>query len=70
MMPLTMARAGQINSIKKVCGKEDIKRFLESLGFVAGGDVTIISENSGNIIVNVKESRIAISCEMANKIMI
>ncbi|MDR1628665.1 MAG: ferrous iron transport protein A [Oscillospiraceae bacterium] len=70
MMPLTMAKCGEVNFIKKVGGKEDIRRFLESLGFVAGGNVTVISENNGNIIVNVKESRIAISREMANKIMV
>ena len=70
MMPLTMAKAGEINSIKKVGGKEDTRRFLESLGFIVGGRVTVISENNGNIIVNVKESRIAINREMAHKIMI
>lgn len=69
-MPLTMARTGEINSIKKVGGKEEIKRFLESLGFVTGSQVTVVSENSGNMIVNVKEARVAISREMANKIMI
>lgn len=70
MMPLTMAREGEMNSIKKVGGKEEVKRFLESLGFVPGGNVTVISANQGNVIVNVKESRVAISKEMANKIMI
>lgn len=70
MMPLTMAKTGEINSIKKVGGREDTRRFLESLGFVSGGDVTVVAENNGNIIVRIKESRIAISREMANKIMI
>lgn len=69
-MPLTMARTGDINSIKKIGGKDDVRRFLESLGFVVGGNVTVISENCGNIIVNVKESRVAISKEMANKILV
>ncbi len=69
-MPLTMARAGEINQIKKVGGKEETRRFLESLGFVNGGEVTVISEISGNLIVNVKESRVAISREMANKIYV
>lgn len=69
-MPLTMARAGEKNSIKRVGGKDDIRRFLESLGFVAGSDVTVVAENGGNVIVNVKDSRVAISREMANKIMI
>jgi ferrous iron transport protein A len=70
MMPLTMAKAGELNSIKRVGGKEEIRRFLENLGFVVGGDVTVVSENGGNVIVSVKDSRVAISKEMANKIMI
>jgi ferrous iron transport protein A len=69
-MPLTMAREGETNVIKKVGGKEDTRKFLENLGFVAGGDVTVISEINGNLIVNVKESIIAIGKEMANKIMV
>lgn len=69
-MPLTMAAAGEVNSIKRVGGKDETRRFLESLGFVPGGQVTIVSENNGNVIVNVKESRVAISREMANKIMV
>ena len=70
MMPLTMAKTGESNTIKKVGGKEETKRFLESLGFVIGGCVTVVSEIGGNMIVNVKESRVAINKEMANKIMI
>ena len=70
MLPLTMAKTGIINRIKKVGGREETRRFLESLGFVTGGQVTVISEISGNVIVNVKESRVAISREMANKIYI
>jgi ferrous iron transport protein A len=70
VMPLTMAHTGETNQIKKISGREDTRRFLESLGFVAGGLVTVIAENNGNIIVNVKESRIAISREMASRIMI
>jgi ferrous iron transport protein A len=69
-MPLTMAREGETNVIKKVGGKEDTRKFLENLGFVTGGNVTVISEINGNLIVNVKESRIAIGKEMANKIMV
>lgn len=69
-MPLSMARAGEANEIKKVGGKEDTRRFLENLGFVAGGFVTIVSEIGGNMIVNVKESRVAIDKNMANHIMI
>jgi ferrous iron transport protein A len=70
MMPLTMARAGEVNIIKKVGGKEETRRFLENLGFVTGGQVTVVSEISGSMIVNVKESRVAINKDMANKIMI
>ena len=69
-MPLMMARKGEINLIKKIGGKEDTKRFLESLGFVTGGAVTVISEIGGNMIVNIKESRVAINKDMAKKIMI
>lgn len=69
-MPLSMARTGEANVIKKVGGKEETRRFLENLGFVAGGFVTIISEIGGNMIVNVKESRVAIDKNMAKHIMV
>ncbi len=70
MMPLTMANVGETNVIKKIGGKEETRRFLENLGFVVGGVVTVISEVGGNIIVNVKESRVAIGKDMANKILV
>ncbi|MGN0372867.1 MAG: ferrous iron transport protein A [Enterocloster sp.] len=70
MMPLSMAETGRMNQIKKVGGREETRRFLESLGFVVGGFVTVVSEINGNLIVNVKESRVAIDKEMASKIMI
>ncbi|MGN1328832.1 MAG: ferrous iron transport protein A [Eubacterium sp.] len=70
MMPLTFAEVGEENVIKKVGGKPEVRAHLENLGFVAGGTVRVINTISGNIIVNVKESRIAISKEMAQKIMI
>ena len=70
MMPLSLAPVGEENIIKKVSGRPDVKKHLENLGFVAGGSVTVISEIGGNVIVNVKESRVAISREMAGKIMI
>lgn len=69
-MPLSMVNEGEKNVIKRVGGKAEIKRFLESLGFVAGGNVTVVSKNGGNVIVNIKESRIAVSKEMANRIMV
>lgn len=70
MIPLTMANAGEENIIKKVGGKEDTRRFLENLGFVVGAAVTVISQVEGNIIVNIKDSRVAIGKDMANKIMV
>lgn len=70
MMPLTMVKAGEPNIIRKVGGKEDTRRFLENLGFVTGGVVTVVSEIGGNMIVNIKESRVAIGKDMANKIMV
>ncbi len=69
-MPLSMVKEGEPNVIKKVGGKEETRRFLENLGFVAGGTVTVVSEVNGNMIVNVKESRVAIGKDMANKIMV
>ena len=70
MMPLTLAEVGEENIIKKIGGKQEVKAPLENLGFVVGGAVTVINTMGGNVIVNVKESRIAISKEMAQKIMI
>lgn len=70
MMPLTMAKTGEPLTIKKVGGKEDTRKFLESLGFVAGGAVTVISDIQGSVIVNVKDSRIAIGKDMAMKVMV
>ena len=69
-MPLTLMNAGEQCTIKKIGGKEDTKRFLENLGFVVGGTVTVISDTGGNLIVNVKDSRIAIGKDMAVKIMV
>lgn len=70
IMPLTMVKAGEQNVIRKVGGKEETRRFLENLGFVAGGTVMVVSEVGGNLIVNVKESRVAIGKDMANRIMV
>ncbi len=70
MMPLTFADVGVDNIIKKIGGKPEVRKHLENLGFVVGGNVSVISKLSGNMIVNVKEARIAISEEMAQKIMI
>lgn len=70
MIPLTYATAGEENIIKKIGGKDEVRQHLEALGFVVGGQISVIAQNAGNVIVNIKESRIAISKEMAQKIMI
>ena len=70
MMPLTLANTGEENIIKKIGGNPEIRKFLENLGFVAGSAVTVVSEIGGNVIVNVKDSRVAVSKEMACKIMV
>lgn len=69
-MPLTLAEVGEENIIKKIGGRQEVKAHLENLRFVVGGAVTVINTICGNVIVNVKESRIAISKEMAQKIML
>jgi len=70
MMPLTLVTVGEDNTILKVGGNAETKKHLEDLGFVAGGNIKVVSTIGGNLIVNVKESRIAISREMAAKIMV
>ncbi|MGN0718664.1 MAG: ferrous iron transport protein A [Anaerovoracaceae bacterium] len=70
MMPLTLVQTGEESMIRKVGGKPEVKRHLENLGFVPGGRVTVISTIGGNLIVNVKDARVAISREMAQKIMV
>ena len=69
-MPLTMAKCGELNTVKRVGGKEETKKFLENLGFVAGSAVTVVSAVSENLIVNVKDSRVALGKDMAMKIMV
>ena len=69
-MPLTMAATGRDVQIRRITGKEETRHFLENLGFVMGGFVNIVSDINGNLIVKVKDSRVAISKEMANKIMV
>ena len=70
IMPLTLAISGEENTVKKIKGKDETRRFLESLGFVEGGTVTVISELGGNLIVNVKNARVALSKTMANRILV
>ena len=69
-MPLTMAAAGETATIRRVGGNAEVRRHLENMGFVEGSNITVVSVVEGNVIVNVKESRVAISKEMANKIMV
>jgi len=70
MMPLSMVSTGESNIVRKVGGKEETRRFLENLGFVTGAEVTVVSEASGNMIVNIKDSRVAIGKDMATRIMV
>ena len=69
-MPLTMAQPGTCSLIKRVGGKPETRQFLENLGFVAGGTVSVVSRTGGNVIVEVKGARVAVNREMAAKIMI
>ena len=70
MMPLTLADIGEKNIIKHIGGSPEVKKHLENLGFVVGGEATLITSMAGNVIVNVKETRVAVSREMAQKIMV
>ena len=70
MMPLTMAPVGQASKIQRVGGNDETKRFLANLGFVVGSEVTVISAIGGNVIVNIKDSRVAINKDMARHIMV
>lgn len=69
-MPLTIAQAGVPVRIKRVGGRQDTRNFLENLGFITGGVVTVVSEISGNLILNVRDSRIALGKDMARKIIV
>lgn len=69
-MPLSMMKMGEPGVIRKVGGKDETRKFLESLGFVEGGTVTVVSEAGGSLIVNVKDSRVAIGRDMAQKILV
>ncbi|WP_298017696.1 FeoA family protein [uncultured Dysosmobacter sp.] len=70
MMPLTMARTGETVTIRRISGKDEVRQHLAELGFVVDSDVTVVSEIAGNLILQVKESRIALDKSMANRIMI
>ncbi len=70
MLPLTLAETGTEQIIRKVGGSQEVRMHLENLGFVAGGSVTVVAQAAGNLIVNVKETRIALDRELASKIMV
>ena len=70
MLPLTMAKAGETVTIRKITGREEVRQRLAELGFVVDSDVTVISEIAGNLILQVKDSRIALDKSMASRIMI
>ena len=70
MMPLTMAKAGETVTIRKITGKDEVRQHLAELGFVVDGDVTVISEVAGNLILRVKDGRVALDRSMATRIMI
>lgn len=69
-MPLTMANIGEVNEIKRIGGNEETRRFLANLGFVTGAEITVVSAIGGNVIVNIKDSRVAVNSDMARHIMI
>ncbi len=69
-MPLSFAKVGEENIIRKITGNDEVRRHLENLGFVAGANVSIVNSLAGNVIVKVKDSRVAINEDMARRIMI
>ena len=69
-MPLTMLGRGQESTVKRITGRDEIRAFLNSLGFVEGGRVSVVSEVGGNVIVHVKDTRIALSKSMASRILV
>ena len=69
-MPLSMSKIGDAKTVIKINGKDETRHFLENLGFVEGAEVTVVSQIGGNLIVNVKETRVAIDRAMANRIIV
>lgn len=70
IMPLSLMKTGEKNTIKRITGQDETKRFLESLGFVVGSPVTVVSEMGGNMILNVKDTRVALDKHMARRIVV
>ncbi len=69
-MPITMVNIGEVNRIKRISGSEEVKRFLANLGFVVDAEVSVVSSIGGNVIVNVKDSRVAVNADMARHIYV
>ncbi len=69
-MPITMVNVGEVNKIKRISGSEEVKRFLANLGFVVDAEVSVVSSIGGNVIVNVKDSRVAVNADMARHIYV
>lgn len=69
-MPLTMIKIGESSAIKKIMGKDEIRNFLATLGFVEGAEVTVVSQLAGNMILNIKDTRVAIDNSMAKRILV
>ncbi len=70
MMPLSIAKTGETNFIKKITGKDEVRQHLAEMGFVVGGEITVVAKISGNLILKIKGTRVALNREMANRIMI
>ena len=70
MMPLTMAKPGEEHTIARITGRDDVRQHLAEMGFVVGSDITVVNEMGGNVVVRVKDSRVALDKSMANRIMV
>ena len=70
MTPLSIAKTGETNFIKKITGKDEVRQHLAEMGFVVGSEITVVAEISGNLIIKIKGTRVALIREMANRIMI
>ena len=69
-MPLSLSKHGETAEVKRIGGSENVKKRLETMGFTVGSKVTVVSEMAGNLIVSIKDSRVALSREMANRIIV
>jgi len=69
-MPLTMVRAGETRKIERITGRDETRQFLHAIGFIEGENVTVIAEQFGNVILNIKNTRVALSSKMAKRVMV